>query len=282
MLSAYRYFQQFSERLSSVYGRDEAMAITRYVTSETLLIKHHQLSIIDKNLPDEDIAWFDRVLERLLDHEPVQYILGYAWFCGLKFTVDANVLIPRPETEELVELVVKHCRDHQVSNPSIIDLGTGSGCIAVALKKQLPAASLWAADLAEGALKVAELNARNNRTEIGFILDDMLNPSKIREAGPFDIIVSNPPYIDESEEAAMSPSVTRFEPRTALFSPGDPLRFYRAINNIASGSLKPGGTVWVELNPLYAEETRGIFHSSHSRLINDMSGKSRFLKAGLS
>lgn len=283
MQSAYQYFHSFTQKLSGVYGADEARAITGYITTELLLIKYHQLHVIDKELAEADIVYFDKVLNRLLSHEPIQYILGYAWFCGLKFAVNGHVLIPRPETEELVELVVGHCRANNLTKPIVLDLGTGSGCIPVAIKKNIPGAVVFGADIMDDALDVARQNAWANKTEVTFFKDDILNPVTLREYAPFDIIISNPPYIAEEEEGEMEAHVKHFEPRTALFSPGDPLAFYKAIRNISDSYTLPGASTWLELNPLLAEETRALFDNEtiqHTKIINDMSGKKRFLVCG--
>jgi release factor glutamine methyltransferase len=283
MQSAYQYFHSFTQKLAGVYGADEARAITSYLTAEQLMIKYHQLNVIDKTLGDADIAYFDAVLNRLLNHEPLQYILGYAWFCGLKFAVNGHVLIPRPETEELTELVIGHCRMHNLREPVVLDLGTGSGCIPVSIKKNIPGARVFGSDIMDGALEVARQNAWANKVEVTFFKDDMLNPAELREYAPFDIIISNPPYIAEAEEAEMEPHVKQFEPRTALFSPGDPLAYYKAIRNISDSYTHPGTSIWLELNPLLVNETCALFDNETiqpAKIINDMSGKKRFLVRG--
>lgn len=283
MWSANQYFQSFTRKLSETYGADEARAISSYLTSELLLIKYHQLTIIDKELSDADVAYFDAILNRLLKHEPLQYILGYTWFCGMKFSVNEHVLIPRPETEELVDLVVEHCRKNNLQHPIVLDLGTGSGCIPVSVKKNIPGAKVFGTDIMEDALKLAEQNAWTNKADVTFFKDDMLDPSHIHEYGPFDIIISNPPYIAETEAGEMALHVTQHEPHVALFSPGDPLAFYKAIRRISDRCLAPGGSIWLEINPLLAEETRSLFDNEtvhYANIINDMSGKKRFVVSG--
>lgn len=283
MFSASQYFQSFVQKLTTVYDADEARAMANAITTDLLLIKYQQLTIIDKTLTEADVTWFNAILERLLKHEPLQYILGYTWFCGMKFEVNEHVLIPRPETEELVDLVVDHCRTRQLLNPVIIDLGTGSGCIPVAIKKKLPSATVYGADIMDGALEVARKNAWLNKVDVPFFKDDILHPAVLSQHAPYDLIISNPPYIAEEEEGEMELQVKSYEPRVALFSPGDPLRFYRAIRDIAGNYLTTGGSVWLEVNPLFAEETKALFDTEtihNGRIINDMSGKKRFVVVG--
>lgn len=281
MLSARSYFLSFAQKLSTIYGEPEANAITNYVTSELLMIKLNQLNMLDKTLEPADVSYFDAILERLLLHEPVQYVLGFTWFYGMKFEVNRNVLIPRPETEELVELVIGHCRQHQITQPIIIDLGTGSGCIPVALKKNIPGARVYATDIMDAALETAKYNARINKVEVTFFKDDMLNPDQLQQYAPFDIIISNPPYIAEEEALLMDKHVTAYEPAVALFAPGDPLKFYTAIHQLGKKHLKKQATIWLEINPLLAEDTATIFQPDFdTSLLTDMSGKKRFVKAG--
>lgn len=281
MLSARSYFLSFAKKLSAIYDESEANAITNYVTSELLMIRFKQLDIIDKNLESADVSYFDAILARLLTHEPVQYVLGFAWFYGMKFEVNRHVLIPRPETEELVELVIDHCRQHQIIQPKIIDLGTGSGCIPVSLKKNIPGATVYAIDIMEPALEIAKHNARINKTDVTFFKEDMLDPQQLQQYAPFDLIISNPPYIAEEEVPLMENHVTRYEPQVALFAPGDPLKFYTAIHRIGKEHRNENGTIWLEINPLLAEETAAIFQPDlPTNLLTDMSGKKRFVKAG--
>ncbi|MES2691603.1 MAG: peptide chain release factor N(5)-glutamine methyltransferase [Bacteroidota bacterium] len=281
MLSAQSYFLSFAKKLTAIYDKSEANAITNYVTSELLMIKFNQLNIIDKNLDPADVGYFDAVLAKLLTHEPVQYVLGFTWFCGMKFEVNRQVLIPRPETEELVELLVAHCRQQHITHPKVLDLGTGSGCIPVAIKKNIPGANMYALDVMEQALETAKHNARINKVEVTFFKDDMLNPELLQQYAPFDLIISNPPYIAEEEAAQMEGHVTTYEPHVALFAPGDPLKFYTAIHQISKKHLKEGGTIWLEINPLLADETAAIFLADGTvEIIKDMSGKKRFVKAG--
>ena len=282
--SAHKYFQTFKEKLQAIFGPEEGLAITNYVCTEELLIKWNQLAYLDKTLSDVEVARFDKMLVRLIQTEPLQQVLGYAWFCGLKFKVNKDVLIPRPETEELVELVLTHYRNQ--SHPlTIVDLGTGSGCIPIALKKSISSASVFGVDIMENALQIASENAHLNKVEITFAKADMLQIDLMEKlfsdlAHPL-CLISNPPYIAQSEEASMHSNVLKYEPHTALFVPDDnALLFYEAIAQLASTQLKKGDSIWLEINPLLANETLTLFTKNGYQkaiLINDMQGKQRFI-----
>jgi len=212
-------------------------------------------------------AQLEKYTAALANHTPVQYVLHEAWFCGLKLYVDENVLIPRPETEELVEWIVGN---NQHKNVSILDIGTGSGCIAIALKKKLPGAHVYACDISEKALQVATKNAEQNNTDIKFIHADILhNAEKLPSV---DIIVSNPPYIPVSEKKEMNKNVVDHEPHLALFvEDSDPLIFYRAIKNINAS------VYYFETHENLATEVAALF--SKAEIKKDMQGKERMIKA---
>jgi release factor glutamine methyltransferase len=219
------------------------------------------------------------VVQRLNKHEPVQYVLGKAWFCGHKFSVNPSVLIPRPETEMLVEEALKF----KPSNKDcfILDIGTGSGCIAISLALMFPDAQVKAIDISEDALRTAKQNARNLNANVDFINHNILtNDFPDQE---FDLIVSNPPYIGESEMNTISRNVIDYEPHLALFiKEPDPLIFYRAISIVAARSLKPGGQVLAEINERFGPEIKSIFQSSgltDCTIIKDLSGKNRIVNA---
>jgi release factor glutamine methyltransferase len=219
------------------------------------------------------------VVQRLNKHEPVQYVLGKAWFCGHKFSVNPSVLIPRPETETLVEEALKF----KPSNKDcfILDIGTGSGCIAISLALMFPDAQIKAIDISEDALRTAKQNARNLNANVDFINHNILtNDFPDQE---FDLIVSNPPYIGESEMNTISRNVIDYEPHLALFiKEPDPLIFYRAISIVAARSLKPGGQVLAEINERFGPEIKSIFQSSgltDCTIIKDLSGKNRIVSA---
>lgn len=282
------YFVDFTRKLLAVYDEEEARAIAGYVCAELLLIKWQQLNIIQKELSNAEVEHFNKILNRLLTEEPIHYILGYTWFYGLKFEVNPNVLIPRPETEELVDLVMNYCRQHNITTPTIIDLGTGSGCIPISLKKNLPQAQVYGVDVMPGAIATASHNARLNKTDIVFIEADMLKTdaltTAIKIAQSPVILISNPPYIAQKEAGSIHDNVLKHEPHTALFvSDDDALLFYKAIASYAHAALKQGDSVWLEINPLFAQETLSLFSNlsttNQSSIINDLSGKQRFVNA---
>lgn len=215
------------------------------------------------------------VIERLNKQEPVQYVLGSAWFCGNKFLVNSSVLIPRPETEMLVEEVLK------LKSPedkfSILDIGTGSGCIAISLALMFPEAKVEAIDVSEDALAVARRNAELLNAPIKFLQHDFLLEDF--QDKKYDLIVSNPPYIGESEMNTIARNVIDYEPHLALFvKEPDPLIFYKVIAKMAARNLNPGGKVLVEINERFGPETVSVFRMaglSDCRIIKDLSGKDR-------
>jgi release factor glutamine methyltransferase len=256
-------YQFYLEKLQTIYALDEALAITNQVFEEVLLVKPHQIKILNKPLSDGEEANLMDILNRLLKHEPMQYILGNAWFYGNKFIVTPDTLIPRSETEELVELIlntVANDKDLAGLNPKIIDIGTGSGCIAISLKLNLPYADVWALDKSSAALAIAKQNAKELNAQIQFIEDDILNINQAETVQVFDIIVSNPPYILENEQENMHENVLAFEPHQALFVANNkPLLFYEAIANYAIKYLKLNGYLFFEINQVFGAETLKMF-----------------------
>lgn len=237
----------------------------------------------DKQLSDEQSQEQSLLLERLLTHEPVQYVLGEAWFCGLKFKVDSNTLIPRPETEELVEWVIDNCK-FPLDELNILDIGTGSGCIAIALKRRLGKSKVWACDLSAGALALAKENARNLGADVNFIQLDFLSTEARTDLPPFDIIISNPPYVPEKDKEIMDANVLNYEPHLALFVPdNDGLIFYRAIAQFGLTHLKPGGNIFAEIYEGAGNETRQLFEREDytTELKRDMQDKDRMIRAYL-
>lgn len=218
----------------------------------------------------------------LLTHKPVQYVLNEAWFYGMKLFVDENVLIPRPETEELLEWVRKDISKSE-SELSILDIGTGSGCIALGLKKKLPLAKLYASDVSEPALAVAKKNAMYLKEEIHFIHSNILMNKAIVELPKVDIIVSNPPYIPFQDKAGMHSNVMLYEPHLALFvEDNDPLVFYTAIADFAVTNLNSGGGVFVEIHEHMGNNVRELFIQKgfkNIELRKDLQGKERMVKA---
>jgi release factor glutamine methyltransferase len=227
------------------------------------------------------------ILKRLKAFEPFQYITGEAYFMGYTFKVNKNVLIPRPETEELVEWILEETNvfKNKINNSfNILDIATGSGCIAISLKKKLPSAEITAIDISKDAIKVAKQNAELNNVKINFIESDILKTGFDKIKIPFDLIVSNPPYISSHEKMHMHRNVTDYEPHIALFVEGkNPLLFYERIADIASGnSLKAGGFLYFEMNESFsAEISEMIISKGFSNVVvkKDMSGKNRLIRA---
>lgn len=275
-------FTGFKARLSALYATDEADAITSLVLSELIQTNKAKLKAFPElEIPENINLQLTEILSRLETGEPVQYILGETEFYGLPFKVSQAVLIPRPETEELVQWILDTAKQTQVT--TILDIGTGSGCIAISLKKHLPNVQVYAMDISAAALNVAKQNAVLNDAEVHFIFDDILNPTE--QLPQFDIIVSNPPYVTLIDKEQMHQNVTDFEPHTALFVPqDDPLIFYRAITQFAVKQLKPGGYLFFEINENYGKQTIDLINSNqfkNSELRKDLTERNRMTKAQL-
>ena len=246
--------------LSGTYEGHELTAIIRTICCDMLGISSTAYYLKEEvTLTTERGTLLQGIIDRLRQGEPLQYIEGKAPFCGMEFAVNSSVLIPRPETAELVDWIV--C-EHATQHPRILDLGTGSGCIAIALSKQLPQATIEACDISAEALTVAKENARMNEAPVSFFTHDMLDLGTPLPHS-YDILVSNPPYIRQSEAADMSIQVTEWEPHTALFVPDDDaLRFYRAIAELGqTEALRPGGHIYVEINQALGKETVALFEA---------------------
>ena len=221
-------------------------------------------------------------MAQLSFHRPVQYVLNEAWFAGMKFYVNENVLIPRPETEELTDLAIRNAVKNNNQTITILDIGTGSGCIAIGLKKKLPGTNVYAVDVSEGALEVAQINAKENSAEIKFILSDILDEEKWIHLPDVDLIISNPPYIPGNQMSEMSNNVIKHEPHLALFVPDeDPLIFYKTIARFAEKKLLPGGKIFVELHENLASQTAEVFGSINTAIKKDLQGKDRFLEVSV-
>ncbi len=274
-------YNHFTERLSSIYQKREAANIAELVFEHcTGISRLKRVTEKDLLLPGKAFDKIEQSLKELLQHKPVQYVLGEAWFFGQKFIVDEAVLIPRPETEELVELVIKDWRDKD--SLSVIDIGTGSGCIAVIIKSKLANAQITAIDISDEAVNVAGQNAINNNAIIHFEKADILNKKAQDTFSSFDVIVSNPPYIPTADKATMADNVLKYEPHLALFTPGDdPLLFYKAIAAFGAEHLKAKGKIYVEIHEAFAEEVKAIFlkYFPEVAIHQDMMGKDRMVTA---
>lgn len=270
----------YRNELQSIYSNAEADRIFFWI-AEKILDKPE--SILKLAL-DEEWREFDEKKNQFLfklmllkDHQPIQYVLGETEFYGMKFFVNENVLIPRPETEELIEWILKDTTNEKLK---IIDIGTGSGCIPIVLKRNLPDSEIFALDISQKAIETAKINAEFHQTEIQFIQKDFLNMD-FEELPEFDIIVSNPPYIAETEKNEMDENVVKFEPQSALFVPDEnPLIFYERIIELAKQKLKLKGKIYVEINQNLAEETKELFEKSFEnvKLKKDISGNFRMIK----
>jgi release factor glutamine methyltransferase len=280
------HYRQFSNTLQAIYDESEANSIARLVFEHTG--NDHLQNLENQTPADQQTAQLNKYLTQLLTHRPVQYVLHEAWFYNLRFEVNESVLIPRPETEELAERIIQEIKSKiQIPNSrvQILDIGTGSGCIPICIKKNIPAAEVTAIDVCSEALHVAMNNAVIHETDIIFQLLDFLDGNKWNELGEFDVIISNPPYIKSSESKTMSEHVLLYEPHKALFVPDDDaLLFYKKIADFALQHLKSCGAVYVEINQQLGKETVNVFAErgfNKVELRKDMSGNERFVKAGM-
>lgn len=274
-------YNEMWRKLAQAYDEGEAKAIARMVyevrygltLSDIYIGKDTQLSL-------DCQAELEEITKRLLDNEPVQYILGQADFCGRTFHVEPGVLIPRPETEHLCQLITKHIAIGS-PNRTVLDIGTGSGCIAITLALDIPNSQVMAWDISPIALRVAKGNAEQLGAKVNVVENDMLQQT-YQVAPQWDLIVSNPPYICDSEAEQMEANVLDYEPEIALFVPDDnPLQFYVPIMNYAQSALHPGGELWLETNPLYEEiiEERLLELGFNVIAHDDQFGKTRFIQA---
>lgn len=276
--------QDSRQQLTRIYEEGEAVAMSRILVETLAGIKRQDWTLLQKKeFPAAKVAALQSSLQRLLLHEPLQYVLEEAWFCGLKFYVDRNVLIPRPETEELVEWIISDSRFPLVDS-RLIDIGTGSGCVPITLKKRLKKTDAWACDISPGALAVARQNAASIGVDVHIEQLDFLDRAQREKLPLFNCIVSNPPYIPAKDQTTMSANVTDFEPHMALFVPDDdPLVFYRALADFGLTHLLPEGSIYMELYENLGPETVQLFKSMgySTELKRDMQEKERMLKVKL-
>jgi release factor glutamine methyltransferase len=280
------FYNDLKSELKTIYDDREAENISDWVFENVTGLKRwERRENQNEELNKSDSEKLKKYLEELLKHKPVQYILNEAWFYKMKFYVNENVLIPRPETEELVEWIVKDERNNVRDNSkqtNIIDIGTGSGCIPVSLKKQLPDAGITAIDVSEKALLVSKKNAKKLNVSIDFFKIDFFKEDEWKSFPQFDIIVSNPPYIPISEKEILAKNVTDFEPGIALFVVGnDPFIFYKTIAKFSELHLNENGKIYVEVHEEYAKQVKVIFENAGfiSEIKKDIYGKERMVKA---
>ena len=267
------------EQLSKSYEPQEANALARIIFCDILGQSNVDYYLCkDMDLSGNEEEKVKSILQRLEKYEPIQYIEGKKYFSGREFFVRQGVLIPRPETEELVELAAQACKP----NAKILDIGTGSGCIAISLAKKLPEAEVHAWDISEAALEVAKQNNEQLSASVHFEQHDILTYQATGEEA-FDLIISNPPYITESEKAEMEANVLAWEPSIALFVPdNDPLLFYRRIGELALRMLTPNGKLFFEINRAYGDATKQLLCNQGYKNIHiqkDLSGNDRFVYA---
>jgi release factor glutamine methyltransferase len=270
----------FQNGLIGYYPKEEINAFFYRICEQHLNYKRIDVSLKSETLiTPETFEYFESLISRLLTYEPIQYILGTTSFFGLEFKVDTNVLIPRPETEELVAWILKQADSSQPLK--ILDIGTGSGCIAVSLAKHFPNADVYALDVSPAALEMAQYNAQQNGVQLNGIQANVLEWENTELQ--FDIIVSNPPYVRESEKERMAPNVLEHEPHLALFvENNNPLVFYQAIVALSKQALKKQGLLYFEINEYLGQETKALFSSDdfeNVQLKTDIFGKNRMMRA---
>lgn len=268
-----------ARELEPVYSGLELGSIINIVV--TSVLKKDRIDILreaGENITPYQAEWIISVCNELRTGKPVQYVLGETFFYGCLIKVDQSVLIPRQETEELVDLIIKENRGY---TGKILDIGTGSGCIAIALAVNLPDSEITAIDSSEQALETASENAKLNNVEVNFLKGDVMNPGTVYvpESG---LIVSNPPYVLESQKQQMHRNILEFEPHEALFVPDeDPLKYYRAILQIADQVLNPSGSIYFEINELMGKSLCHLMETHSYKnimILKDINGKERFIK----
>ena len=291
--------RHFTEVLAATFSQREAEQLMRILQEDLFGIDlKRQLLYPDLRIDEIQHYRLDEAVKRLLAGEPVQYVTGIARFCDLILKVSPSVLIPRPETEELVQKICtislpchscegtcgsKESMEGVTKKFRIWDIGTGSGCIAIALAKHFVNAEVIAFDISEDALQMAKENAESNGVNVSFVLDDVLNPTSEFFTQPVDLVVSNPPYVCDSERATMESNVLDWEPENALFVPDDdPIRFYRQILGLAKNQLTSDGQIWFEINEQMGEEMLHLCREmgfTEAEIMLDFAEKPRFCRA---
>jgi release factor glutamine methyltransferase len=280
-------FADFKTRLESFYDSRESENISDWIFENVTSLKKWERRYNEMDLNEIQALELNKYLEELLHHKPVQYVLNEAWFYKRKFFVNENVLIPRPETEELVEWIIDDVKSSvwEISlgeSLQIIDIGTGSGCIPISLKKELQNTNVTAIDVSEKALFLAKKNAKELNAEIDFKQINFLNIDESASLLKYDIIVSNPPYIPIAEKEILAKNVTEFEPAVALFvENNNSYIFYEKIAVFAKSHLKDNGKIYVEVHQEYAKNVKDIFENTGfiSTIKKDIYGKERMVKA---
>lgn len=279
MMTWNAYYRHYLQQLQSIYPLQEASAVTGLLfQNKTGISRKYIVTNPDTAITEEQKKILDEALIQLLTHKPLQQITGEAWFYHLRFAVNDKVLIPRPETEELVKWIL----DENAGGFSILDIGSGSGCIPVALKANWQQADITSIDVSNEALLMAKQNAVTNNADVHFVQLDFLNRASWQQLSTYDIIVSNPPYIPVAEKEKMDLNVTAYEPHTALFVPDHaPLLFYEYTAAFAKTHLKKNGKVYVEIHEDFGSATAEIFSEVFSQveIKKDINGKDRMIQA---
>jgi release factor glutamine methyltransferase len=269
------------KELAGLYSKEETESLIFLIFEHLKGYSRTQfLMAQDESLSSDELRRIEHIVSRLKKHEPIQYILGTTEFYGLPFLAVPGALIPRPETEELVQWIIQ---ENTVTAPEILDIGTGTGCIAISLRKNIQQANVTAIDISPVCLETAQLNARLNACEVWVTEFDILTGNPATNFPAFDVIVSNPPYIRESEKTLMEKNVLDFEPELALFVPdNDPLIFYSRIAEFAKRKLKQGGKLYFEINEAFGHECASMLQAkgfSGIEIRKDIHGKDRFVAA---
>jgi release factor glutamine methyltransferase len=270
-------FQNLHNALQTIYDNREAFTISTYIFEDIFKIYNTQS---EKTLSKSQVTQLDEIQNRLLKYEPWQHIVGFADFYGSKFHVSPDVLVPRPETEELVQLILDHVKPMQ----TVLDIGTGSGCIPISIKKKYEHLMVFGLDVSEAALEIARKNAELNQVEINWRQADILNPKEWSRVGAnqkFDIIVSNPPYVLESDKSKMHQNVLEFDPELALFVADEtPLLFYDAIADFALQYLNANGQLYFEIHQDFGQQTVALLEEkgfTEVKLVKDLFGNDRIV-----
>ena len=278
-MNAYTFYRQFLKQLQNIYSTGEAAVITDLIFEKFAdLVKIDLIKNPDLIISELQHKELDNALKQLLDLKPVQYVIGETSFYKLKFIVNSSVLIPRPETEELVSMVLNFSKNNTVKK--IIDIGTGSGCIPISIKKNIPLINVTTVDISIPALSTASQNAVNNETEINFVELDFLDENNWKLLEKYDVIVSNPPYIPFSERYLIPKNVKDYEPAEALFV-DEPLIFYKKIAQFAKSYLNIDGKIFMEVHEDFANQVFEYFveEGYEANIVNDMLDKQRFVLA---
>ena len=275
----------FHEQLDALFGKDEVGSFYFILTEYLYGLKRIDLALSPNfQISEEEVQKWEAIISELKTEKPIQYIIGETWFYDSKFYVNEHTLIPRPETEELVDWIVS--KFPKTQNPkaiTVLDIGTGTGCIPISIKKNIPQAEVFAIDVSEEALKVAKRNAIENKVEVHFILQNILDAEKLESK--FDVIVSNPPYVRNLEKEEIKKNVLEYEPHLALFvEDNDALLFYRKIAQLAKESLTENGKLFFEINQYLGKETFELLEQlgfQNIELRKDIYSNDRMIKCSL-